>query len=255
MDVAAARGGDVGTVVRRNLRADLEPLGRVLVRAPPPVPEARAPEAPQRGPPGACSTWAAERRRTRGISPTNSSSSAWSHRAFAAQQARAATRASVHVGDLAAAAYPAGFFDAVTAFDVDRASPRSARDAPGGAAHLATRRSAGDRDGRHRQPECAIGRGPLVLRAAARPPVLLLAPHAGRSPHERRLRRRREPAHSSRPARLELPGRILPSFGAAFAAPGRRFADSRAPIFRSRSPYYRVPYFFDHMLASAEARA
>jgi len=37
---------------------------------------------------------------------------------FAAEKARATAQATVHVGDLATAAYPAGFFDVVTAFDV-----------------------------------------------------------------------------------------------------------------------------------------
>jgi SAM-dependent methyltransferase len=173
---------------------------------------------------------------------------------FAAQQARAATEARVQVGDLAAAAYPTGFFDVVTAFDVVehladplatlRELKRILR--PGGVLVIETgdigslsARFAGGHWYYVLLPGhlCFFSRGTL---AAALTKAGFADVESQRT-HHGQLNLSYLAGYSRASARHMLLGIGGPRILAL-------------PIFRSRSPYYRVPYFFDHMLVSAEAR-
>jgi len=174
---------------------------------------------------------------------------------FAAQRARAATGADVHVGNLATAAYPTAFFDVVTAFDVvehlndPMATFREVRRIlrPGGVLVIET----GD-----------IGSLNAWL-AAGHWYYVLLPGHLSFFSRRTLVAALMASGFAAIETRRTHHGEIDGSYLAGYArAMARhmllRLAGPRIlelPIFRSRSTCYRVPYFFDHMLASAKAGA
>lgn len=172
---------------------------------------------------------------------------------FAARRARETTGAAVHVGDLASAAYPPRHFDAITAFDViehlsqPMTTLRQMRQIlrPGGVLVVET----GDIDSLNAR--LAGGHWYYVL-----------------LPGHLSFFSRRTLANALgisgyvdvRSTRTHH-GALGPGSVAGYARALARHLMIRAggpriltlPIFRSRSTLYRIPYFFDHMLASARA--
>lgn len=172
---------------------------------------------------------------------------------FAAECARQSTGARIHVGDLASAAYPSGFFDAVTAFDVLEHLPepmetlREVRRVmrPGGVLVVET----GDIDSLN------------ARLAAAHWYYLLLPGHISFFSRRTLARALRASGYaeiaSTRTHHGACGARIAAGYSRAMARHllvslcGARIL--ALPPFRSRSTDYRIPFFYDHMLACAVA--